>query len=167
MRLWLVGLVLVGACASLPPAPPNPPLPQISDSAVRVQVDPQRGGGISFLEILDGTRSSGNIVDQGDLTGRGIQLALYHGASLPLPNADFDPAAWPCRDNAALWGHDPVLMGNACQQLSGCSIISQAATSISVQSTPLEWNSARGRSHVDVTASTEILSAGVVQLTAG
>src|SRR5665213_1601797 len=158
------GALAGGTVASLKSAVP---LPVLTDGAsMSLELDPARGGAITYLNILDGDagHASGNIVDNGDQVGRQMQAALYDGSSVPVAGATFDPACWPATGASCLWGNDPVQAGNADEVGSGGQILSQSATAITTQTTPLQWDVRRGRSQMDLVQTVAVISPGVVRI---
>ena len=151
---WCLSLVTLSvACATSPVAPPPPStqLVTIGDSTVSFTIDVLRGGAIVDLRAED----SGNIVDNGDATGRQIQAALYDGT--------WSPDFWPCPGGTlAQWGNDPVQAGNACETPSGGQVLSQSP--LTTQTTPLQWNASLGRSTMDLVQTLTIVAPGVLKI---
>lgn len=148
----------MGKSHTTPPQPPTQ-LITITDGGLSVTVDAARGGAIVDITITDGQVSSGNIVNDSDKTGRQVQLSMYEHANT------FDPSSWPCSNSKAKWGWNPVLCGNACQNLTGNLSIDKFDKSIEIRSNPLQWNNLLLKnSNIEVITRTEIISTGVIKL---
>jgi lysozyme family protein len=150
------GALAGGTVSSLKAADP---LPVLTDgTSLAVEVDPARGGAMPYLAIYDGgaAHASGNVVDNGDQTGRQIQASLYNG--------HWDADSWPCNDASQIWGWNPVQEGNACQATSGGRVESSTATSIVTSTTPRQWNSRLGTSKVDLRQTLTIVAPGVLRI---
>lgn len=134
-------------------------LPSLTDAhTLTVMVDPDRGGAIAYLNILDGdpARASGNVVDSGDKTGRQIQASFYNG--------HWDADSWPCNNASQVWGWNPVQEGNACQVASGGRVRDRSATFISTYTEPLHWNSLSGRAKLGLRQTVAIIAPGVLKI---
>lgn len=131
---------------------PAASLPTLADDTIAVQVDPARGGAIVALAI-GGVRTG--LVDQGDQTGREIQASLYNG--------QWGPGCWPC-NAVCVWGWNPVQAGNACEQPSGGSLVSQSPTVLVTTTTPKQWNSTLGTANVTLQQTLTLVARGVIKI---
>jgi hypothetical protein len=124
-------------------------------STIKVRIDVNRGGVITDVHIRRGGVYRRNVIDSADWTGRQAQAALYD-----IPNTD----CWPCNNMSCNWNWQPVQAGNACQQYSGGSVLSQTATRIVTTTTPLHWNNLLGRSNVAIEQAVEIVQPYVARI---
>lgn len=158
----LAAVVCAAAVACTTPTsvrtpPANPArLETIADDTLSLGIDVNRGGAIVSLELRDGGPPTGNLVDNGDLTGRSIQASLYDG--------HWGPDSWPCNNATQVWGWNPVQEGDACQTLSGGHVDAFAPMALRVSTTPRQWNSLRGLSRVALTEVLTLPAAGVVKI---
>ncbi len=138
--------------------PAHPPqIETIADESMRVQSDVARGGAIIGLDVLEAGSSSGNLIDNGDLTGRSVQASLYDG--------QWGPDFWPCPGGTlGQWGYNPVQEGDACQTLSGGAVVSHTPTSIVTSTTPRQWNAALGASKITLTQTLTIAGPGILRI---
>lgn len=125
---------------------------EIFDGTLRVRVDEVRGGAITDLHIVLGEIARRLIVDNGDYTGRQIQISLYDniwGAG--------DPLCFPCQSSCE-WSWNPVQAGSACQAQSGGQVLEHSGTRIVTQNTPRQWKHIWGWSNVTVRQTLEIVA---------
>lgn len=157
-HIWAALALLSIACG---PVPVRDQVPDVSTHQLEtlhspefdVTVDIDRGGAIIALDLHDG---NGNLIDNGDQTGRSLQASLYDG--------HWDANSWPCNNTSQVWGWNPVQEGDACQALSGGHIESITPTSIATSTTPRQWNSLRGVSRLALTQTLTIVSPGVLRI---
>lgn len=125
---------------------------EIYDGTLRVRIDDIRGGAITDLLITAGEIARRNIVDNGDHTGRQIQVSMYDNVW-----GGGDPTCFPCTSPCA-WPWNPVQAGSACQSESGGQVLEQTATRIVTEGNPRHWKHIWGWSRVTVRQTLELVA---------
>ena len=103
--------------------------PYLDDGVVRVGVDPEAGGAISWL----GPSGTGeNLVNTFDL-GRYIQQSYYSGPTPFLPTGALANPGWPS------WPWNPIQAGDSFGNRASVTAMANDGTTLYVAAVPLHW----------------------------